>query len=88
MNRPYNAVDVLANLKGAIPKTGARKILVTLTERGDLVQRHTMVLNMHIRPGMSAFFAPNQANGECRCSSSREARGDEREMRGTGGADV
>lgn len=39
MNRPYGAVDVAANLKGAVPKTAAQKILVALAERGDLVQK-------------------------------------------------
>lgn len=39
MNRPFGAVDVSANLKGAVPKTAAQKILVTLSERGDLVQK-------------------------------------------------
>ena len=39
MNRPYGAVDVAANLKGAVPKTAAQKILIALAERGDLVQK-------------------------------------------------
>ena len=39
MNRPYGAVDVAANLKGAVPKTLVQKILVTLAEKGDLVQK-------------------------------------------------
>lgn len=39
MNRPYGAVDVAANLKGAVPKTATQKILVSLAEKGDLVQK-------------------------------------------------
>ena len=39
MNRPYGAVDVSANLKGAVPKTAAQKILVSLAEKGELVQK-------------------------------------------------
>ena len=39
MNRPFGAVDVSANLKGAVPKAAAQKILVALAERGDLVQK-------------------------------------------------
>ncbi|KAF9528486.1 TBPIP-domain-containing protein [Crepidotus variabilis] len=39
MNRPYGAVDVAANLKGAVPKTATQKILVALAEKGDLVQK-------------------------------------------------
>jgi hypothetical protein len=48
MNRPYGAVDVSANLKGAVPKTAAQKILAALAERGELVQKtygaHTSIL--------------------------------------------
>jgi hypothetical protein len=39
MNRPYGAVDVSANLKGAVPKTAAQKILAALAEKGELVQK-------------------------------------------------
>lgn len=39
MNRPYGAVDVAANLKGVVPKATTQKILITLAEKGDLVQK-------------------------------------------------
>lgn len=39
MNRPYGAVDVAANLKGAVPKVAVQKILIALAERGELVQK-------------------------------------------------
>lgn len=39
MNRPYGAVDVSANLKGAVSKAAAQKILVALAEKGELVQK-------------------------------------------------
>jgi len=39
MNRPYGAVDVAANLKGAVPKTATQKILVALAEKGELTQK-------------------------------------------------
>ena len=39
MNRPFGAVDVSANLKGAVAKAAAQKILVALAERGDVVQK-------------------------------------------------
>lgn len=39
MNRPFGAVDVAANLKGAVPKTATQKILVALAEKGELVQK-------------------------------------------------
>ncbi|PFH52082.1 hypothetical protein AMATHDRAFT_190418 [Amanita thiersii Skay4041] len=53
MNRPYGAVDVAANLKGAVAKTAAQKILTALAERGELVQKTY---------GKTTFFVANQAN--------------------------
>ncbi|KAH9485222.1 Homologous-pairing protein 2 [Psilocybe cubensis] len=56
MNRPYGAVDVAANLKGAVPKTAVQKILVALAEKGELVQKIY---------GKTTFFVYNQAKIEC-----------------------
>ncbi|KIM45056.1 hypothetical protein M413DRAFT_66480 [Hebeloma cylindrosporum] len=56
MNRPYGAVDVAANLKGAVPKTATQKILVTLAEKGELVQKVY---------GKTTFFVYNQAKIDC-----------------------
>ncbi|KAF8638065.1 hypothetical protein AX16_010697 [Volvariella volvacea WC 439] len=53
MNRPYGAVDVAANLKGAVPKTAVQKILVVLAEKGELVSKTY---------GKTTFFVANQAN--------------------------
>ncbi|KAI0090903.1 TBPIP-domain-containing protein [Irpex rosettiformis] len=53
MNRPFGAVDVAANLKGAVPKTATQKILVSLAEKGELVQKTY---------GKTTFFVANQAN--------------------------
>jgi 26S proteasome regulatory subunit (ATPase 3-interacting protein) len=39
MNRPFGAVDVAANLKGAVPKATTQKILVALAEKGELTQK-------------------------------------------------
>jgi hypothetical protein len=39
MNRPFGAVDVSANLKGAVPKTATQKILIALAEKGEVVQK-------------------------------------------------
>jgi 26S proteasome regulatory subunit (ATPase 3-interacting protein) len=39
MNRPYGAVDVAANLKGAVPKSAVQKIMVALAEKGELTQK-------------------------------------------------
>ncbi|KAJ7502868.1 TBPIP-domain-containing protein [Mycena galericulata] len=55
MNRPYGAVDVSANLKGAVPKTAVQKILLALAEKGELVQKIY---------GKTSFFVANQANIE------------------------
>ncbi|KAI0073158.1 TBPIP-domain-containing protein [Panus rudis PR-1116 ss-1] len=55
MNRPYGAVDVAANLKGAVPKTAVQKILVSLAEKGELTQKTY---------GKTTFFVANQANLE------------------------
>ncbi|KAH9918298.1 TBPIP-domain-containing protein [Fomitopsis serialis] len=51
MNRPFGAVDVSANLKGAVPKTATQKILVALAEKGELVQKTY---------GKTTFFVANQ----------------------------
>jgi hypothetical protein len=39
MNRPFGAVDVAANLKGAVPKATTQKILAALAEKGEIVQK-------------------------------------------------
>ncbi|KAJ3994144.1 TBPIP-domain-containing protein [Lentinula boryana] len=52
MNRPYGAVDVAANLKGAVPKAATQKILVALAEKGELVQKNY---------SKTTFFVANQA---------------------------
>ncbi|EMD31525.1 hypothetical protein CERSUDRAFT_162955 [Gelatoporia subvermispora B] len=55
MNRPFGAVDVSANLKGAVPKATTQKILVALAEKGEIVQKLY---------GKTTFFVANQANLE------------------------
>lgn len=74
MNRPFGAVDVSANLKGAVPKAATQKIMVALAEKGDLVQKtYGAHIVTHIccipivdtRPaGKTTFFVVNQANLE------------------------
>ena len=39
MNRPFGAVDISANLKGAVPKATTVKILVSLADKGAIVQK-------------------------------------------------
>lgn len=51
MNRPYGAVDVSANMKGTVSKASAQKILVSLAEKGELVQKTY---------GKTTFFVANQ----------------------------
>ncbi|OAX34742.1 TBPIP-domain-containing protein [Rhizopogon vinicolor AM-OR11-026] len=53
MNRPFGAVDVAANLKGAVPKATTQKILVALAEKGEIVQKAY---------GKTSFFVANQAS--------------------------
>ncbi|KAH7883218.1 TBPIP-domain-containing protein [Phlebopus sp. FC_14] len=53
MNRPFGAVDIAANLKGAVPKATTAKILVTLAEKGEIVQKTY---------GKTNFYVANQAN--------------------------
>ncbi|KAH9970616.1 TBPIP-domain-containing protein [Lactifluus volemus] len=51
INRPYGAVDISANLKGAVPKTAAQKILLALAEKGEVTQKTY---------GKATFFVANQ----------------------------
>lgn len=69
MNRPYGAVDVAANLKGAIPKATVQKILIALTEKNLLVQKTYgmqetgyMHLLLICSVGKTTFFVFNQSN--------------------------
>lgn len=39
MNRPFGAVDISANLKGAVQKATTAKILVLLAEKGAIMQK-------------------------------------------------
>ena len=39
INRPYGAVDISANLKGAVPKPATQKILLALAEKGEVTQK-------------------------------------------------
>ncbi|KAI6115582.1 Tat binding protein 1-interacting protein-domain-containing protein [Pisolithus croceorrhizus] len=55
MNRPFGAVDISANLKGAVPKTLTAKILAALAEKGEIVQKTY---------GKTNFYAVNQAKVE------------------------
>ena len=39
INRPYGAVDISANLKGAVPKPATQKILLALADKGEVTQK-------------------------------------------------
>jgi hypothetical protein len=39
LDSPYGAVDISANMKGAISKITTQKILLALTEKGELTQK-------------------------------------------------
>ncbi|KAF8486428.1 TBPIP-domain-containing protein [Russula ochroleuca] len=53
INRPYGAVDISANLKGAVPKTATQKILLALAEKGEVTQKTY---------GKATLFVANQGN--------------------------
>ncbi|KIM22976.1 hypothetical protein M408DRAFT_321683 [Serendipita vermifera MAFF 305830] len=55
MNRPFGAVDISANIKGAVSKPATQKILVAAAERGEITQKTY---------GKSTFFVTNQATME------------------------
>ncbi|KAF8835251.1 TBPIP-domain-containing protein [Paxillus ammoniavirescens] len=55
MNRPFGAVDISANLKGAVPKATTAKILVALAEKGAIIQKTY---------GKTNFYVVNQSNIE------------------------
>ncbi|KAI6039705.1 TBPIP-domain-containing protein [Pisolithus marmoratus] len=58
MNRPFGAVDISANLKGAVPKTLTAKILLALAEKGEIMQKtYGMILKTN-------FYVVNQAKVE------------------------
>lgn len=70
MNRPFGAVDVAANLKGAVPKATTQKILVALAEKGEVVQKTygtyrsvtKKYLTFKTNRGKTSFFVTNQAS--------------------------
>jgi hypothetical protein len=67
MNRPYGAVDVAANLKGAVQKTNVQKILVALAEKGELVQK-TYGMCSYSRRALSKLGCPAyRENDVLRC---------------------
>ncbi|KAL5528963.1 hypothetical protein ACEPAG_4937 [Sanghuangporus baumii] len=55
MNRPFGAVDVCANLKGAVPKTATQKILASLADKGEITQKGY---------GKTTFFVAKQSDLE------------------------
>ncbi|KDQ14884.1 hypothetical protein BOTBODRAFT_109484 [Botryobasidium botryosum FD-172 SS1] len=54
-NRPYGSSDISANLKNAVPKTAAQKILMTLAAKGEITQKTY---------GKMTFFVANQSDLE------------------------
>lgn len=67
MNRPYGAVDVAANLKGAVQKTNVQKILVALAEKGDLVQKTYGTYRVHCATRLTDIC--NREDDFLRCQS-------------------
>ncbi|TRM69233.1 Tat binding protein 1-interacting protein-domain-containing protein [Schizophyllum amplum] len=48
MNRPFGAVDVAANLKGAVTKPLTQKILAALAEKGEIIQKTYGKMNYYV----------------------------------------
>ncbi|KAG6378178.1 TBPIP-domain-containing protein [Boletus reticuloceps] len=48
MNRPFGAVDISANLKGAVPKATTAKILVSLADKGAIIQKTYGKTNFYV----------------------------------------
>jgi 26S proteasome regulatory subunit (ATPase 3-interacting protein) len=71
-------VDISANLKGAVPKTATQKILLALSEKGELTQKTYGIVFLfsrflilspiyvyiyaHMWSGKATFFVANQGN--------------------------
>lgn len=73
MNRPYGAVDVAANLKGAVPKTATQKILVALAEKGELVQKVYGTHAFYIKHLMPKYaLASRQAKRPSSCTTKQK----------------
>lgn len=75
MNRPFGAVDVSANLKGAVPKTATQKILATLADKGEITQKPyglifptiyycRLTLFLNVMKGKTVFYVAKQAEIE------------------------
>ncbi|KAI9511924.1 TBPIP-domain-containing protein [Russula earlei] len=70
INRPYGAVDISANLKGAIPKAATQKILLTLADKGQVTQKTY---------GKATFFVSNQGHLDALPESKIKALAEETE---------
>ncbi|KAF9236298.1 TBPIP-domain-containing protein, partial [Melanogaster broomeanus] len=75
MNRPFGAVDISANLKGAVPKPATAKILVSLAEKGAIVQKTYGKTNFYVvnQNDMDALPASDLAALEAECKAVEEA---------------
>ena len=65
ITRPFGAVDVSLDLKGAVSKTGTQRVLLALAERGGVTQNRTVstlpaygysAAYIHLFLGKSTFF--------------------------------
>ncbi|KAH0827301.1 TBPIP-domain-containing protein [Lanmaoa asiatica] len=75
MNRPFGAVDISANLKGAVPKATTAKILASLAEKGAIVQKPYGKTNFYVanQNDIDTLGADELAALESECKSVEEA---------------
>ncbi|KAG9316169.1 TBPIP-domain-containing protein [Chiua virens] len=75
MNRPFGAVDISANLKGAVPKATTAKILVSLAEKGAIVQKTYGKTNFYVanQNEIDTLDAGELAALESECKATEEA---------------
>ncbi|KAG8213515.1 Tat binding protein 1-interacting protein-domain-containing protein, partial [Butyriboletus roseoflavus] len=75
MNRPFGAVDISANLKGAVPKATTAKILASLAEKGAIVQKTYGKTNFYVanQNDIETLDAGELAALETECKAIEEA---------------
>ncbi|KAI9572367.1 TBPIP-domain-containing protein [Boletus coccyginus] len=75
MNRPFGAVDISANLKGAVPKATTAKILTSLAEKGAIVQKTYGKTNFYVanQNDIDTLDANELAALETECKAVEEA---------------
>ncbi|KAL1746210.1 Tat binding protein 1-interacting protein-domain-containing protein [Schizophyllum fasciatum] len=79
MNRPFGAVDVAANLKGAVTKPLTQKILIALAEKGEIVQKTYGKMNYYVADQSKLETLPQEKIAELE----KEFKATEEELKAT-----